>query len=477
MVRYLKHNAILFSIILIKLTIGLSVIDFHSIDLDEPFSIFHSQKSLVELFDLFKSENNPPLHFILLHFWQSLFGDSIVSVRSLSLIFSVLTIPIFWQVGKRINPITAPIMLCIFFVFSDYHHFHSIEARTYSLLVFLYSALILCLQNIILDSNKDTKQYVLLTSINILLFYTHYIFPFILLSELALLILFHKSFSIRKSIIGALFFLGAVVPWISVLMTRSKTVNTSGTWVPDAQLSELYGNINKFMNDKWVFAAVIGGMFLSFILSRFDFGLKRIRSKQFLVPLLLFSTPYLSIFILSYFTPYDLFLDRYLYFLSIPLFLLIIHYFDYFKGKGKGYSLLLVILAVFVLKFNFYPDNNRESDNMAEYALSSGEKTFVIAPAYYDLTFVYHYDKELFRNTTDYPDWTNKGIFRFDENFDLSVFSETHNSFLLIDADQQFTVKDNNPENYFSEKFEKVKEEKFKGNYRILTFSKIISEQ
>ena len=43
---------------------------------DEPFSVYHSQLSLEHLLGIFQSENNPPLHFLLLHYWIKFFGIS-----------------------------------------------------------------------------------------------------------------------------------------------------------------------------------------------------------------------------------------------------------------------------------------------------------------------------------------------------------------------------------------------------------------
>lgn len=104
-------------LVLIKLSIGLLFISHHSVDLDEPFSIFHAQNNLGDLFGIFKNENNPPLHFLLLHFWEQAFGISPFAVRSLSLIFSILTVVVIWKIGTKFFSQQIALFTCLFFIF------------------------------------------------------------------------------------------------------------------------------------------------------------------------------------------------------------------------------------------------------------------------------------------------------------------------------------------------------------------------
>ena len=150
-----KSLLIVFALILLKLVLSIPFLTSQPIDLDEPFSIYHAQKSLPHLISIFKTENNPPLHFILLHFWEQLFGNGALSVRSLSLLFSLLTIPILWKIATQFINFKAAILLCLLFIFSDYHHYHGLEARTYSLLIFEYSLLLYFLMKILLSTRMS----------------------------------------------------------------------------------------------------------------------------------------------------------------------------------------------------------------------------------------------------------------------------------------------------------------------------------
>ncbi|MCD4683180.1 MAG: hypothetical protein K8R86_07855, partial [Bacteroidales bacterium] len=88
-------------LILVNFIIKFTVIGYRDICHDEPFTIFHAQMDLKSLFKLFPNENNPPLFFIILHFWIAIFGISPLSVRFLPMIFSVLTIPVLYKTGLK----------------------------------------------------------------------------------------------------------------------------------------------------------------------------------------------------------------------------------------------------------------------------------------------------------------------------------------------------------------------------------------
>ena len=393
-----KSLLIVFALILLKLVISIPFLTFQPIDLDEPFSIYHAQKSLPHLISIFKTENNPPLHFILLHFWEQLFGIGALSVRSLSLLFSLLTIPILWKIATQFINFKAAILLCLLFIFSDYHHYHGLEARTYSLLVFEYSLLLYFLMKILLSTSKTkSKYYIMVGFLNALLFYTHYIFPFIVLSEIGLTLVFYRNVEWKKLGFTAVVFVSLCLPWIPVMITRVDSIQTSGTWVSTAQYSELYGFINKFFNDKWVFLTFIlisVGLFL-FYKHRLITFLNE-NKKAVIILVILFIIPFIGTFILSKYGGIHLFLDRYLFFLTIPLFTLCAIVFSQ-NGKVFQYSALIFTL-IFILRFDLKIDNHRDGDKLANYVRSTGIKTIVIAPDYYDLTFMYHYNQNLFKD-------------------------------------------------------------------------------
>ena len=101
LVREIKDYKIIIGLITLQLLVTLPFISSAPISIDEPFSIFYAQQDIGEFLPFLNQGNNPPLHFILLHYWINLFGISSFSVRSLSLLFSILTIPVLYNFGKN----------------------------------------------------------------------------------------------------------------------------------------------------------------------------------------------------------------------------------------------------------------------------------------------------------------------------------------------------------------------------------------
>ena len=467
-----KEYGLIVALIAIKLLVSLPFINSHSIDLDEPFSIFHSQKPLNELFLLFKNENNPPLHFILLNYWENLFGTGPIAVRSLSLLFSVLTVPVIFLLVKKVSNTTSGLFAVLLFIFSDFNHYHGLEARTYSLLVFEIALLLLLLIRIFNNNYSTLKNYFLLAALNALIFYTHYIFPVVLVAQFAVAAVFFKKIDLKKLSISAITFVLLISPWITVFIERSSSVNESGTWVPEPQYSEIYGLINKFLNDKWVMLALIivaAGVILIHRKIVFE-KIKRQKTPAKLLFVFTFVTYFMS-FGLSKFSGVSIFLDRYLFFLSIPIFILLVLFFNSFGRIGT--VALLVFFTVYLIRFDIVLDNNRETNKMAEIVKSSYTHKIIIAPDYFDLTFVYHYSPELFKTPASREQWSNSGIYTFNEKLDIEKLLLQNDKIWVADADLAFTQPENGLHDRFKSQFKVERSIRLKGNYTLTLYSKV----
>ena len=277
---------------MVKLVLGILFINRLSIDLDEPFSIFHAQKSLDALGHLFVSENNPPLHFYLLHFWIKWFGVSAEVTRSLSLIFSVLTLPILFQIGRKILHEHLGILLMILFTCSNYHHSFGLEARGYALFTFLFAVLILLLVSI--QQKANIIQSGLLGIVCAALFYTHYIaivvIPWVILLYFIISIVQNSKKSWWSFAISVLIFTLLLLPYFPIFMERLNHVQEAGTWVDRPHWSALYGLLNKFLNGPLtliLFMVILVGLIFS----------KRLIYKSF--PLNKRLTPIAMVFLLT----------------------------------------------------------------------------------------------------------------------------------------------------------------------------------
>lgn len=105
---------------------------------DEAFSILIAEKNPLEIIRLTMRDVTPPLHYILLHYWMLLFGNSEVATRSLSLFFHVLTAAtVFFLARKLIRLLFVQILLSFVVLLNPFLLQYAFESRPYSLLAFL----------------------------------------------------------------------------------------------------------------------------------------------------------------------------------------------------------------------------------------------------------------------------------------------------------------------------------------------------
>jgi mannosyltransferase len=76
---------------------------------------------------------NPPLYYSLLHGWL-VFGDSEASLRLLSALFGVCTLPLVYALGRTVRDHRLGIVGALLFAISPFQVWYSQEARGYSLL-------------------------------------------------------------------------------------------------------------------------------------------------------------------------------------------------------------------------------------------------------------------------------------------------------------------------------------------------------
>ena len=182
---------------------------------------------------LSQSPEHAPLYFILARFWAELFGGSVAAMRSLSVVFSLLALPVMYALGRDLfaseligrNAI-ALLAISPFFVA------YAQEARPYSLWVLLLLLTHLFLwRSLQLNRWQDWLAY---TFSLVLCLYT---------SLLTVLIVFGQSLAvgffqpkrykeqIKYYLLTTLVGLLALSPWLWIVITRWQTLQDNTIWM------------------------------------------------------------------------------------------------------------------------------------------------------------------------------------------------------------------------------------------------------
>jgi mannosyltransferase len=216
----------------------LHALGLHSLWIDEAASFcFATMPWKHFLHTLWSYQGNMTLYYFLLRAWIHL-GDSEFMVRSLGVLFSVLTIPAMYWLGKRLfdqaTGLTAAALLSV----HSFHILWSQQARAYSLLLLL---LVLTAYFLVraMESNDRLANWLAVAIFAALSVYAH-IFAVLVLAAFVLSILFPKPYrvSTRNLFISAVVFEHLIAPMtLFVLLHHSNQIN----WIPRPSFDEFSG--------------------------------------------------------------------------------------------------------------------------------------------------------------------------------------------------------------------------------------------
>jgi mannosyltransferase len=102
--------------------------------MDEAITTGISLHPLSQIPGILKFDGNPPLYYMALHVWMSMFGDSEAATHSLPLVFGLATIPIGGWAGWRLFGRRAGIMAATLFAFNAWLTAYAGENRMYELM-------------------------------------------------------------------------------------------------------------------------------------------------------------------------------------------------------------------------------------------------------------------------------------------------------------------------------------------------------
>ena len=135
------------SLVILAFALRVYQLDAKSIWFDESHSLNRASLDLLSIASgkqiwgerVIQDTTHVPFYFFLLHFLINLAGDSDFTLRFLSVIFGVLTVPLIYFMGKKLCHGRARVGLwaALLATFSPFYLWYSQEARMYTLLVFL----------------------------------------------------------------------------------------------------------------------------------------------------------------------------------------------------------------------------------------------------------------------------------------------------------------------------------------------------
>jgi mannosyltransferase len=375
------NNKLIILLAILSIGLFLRVYDLsnESLWLDEGFSIKFANLSLSQIFYL--QETNPPLYYIILHWWIILFGDSEFSVRFPSVMFGFLSIFMIYKVGNQIFNKDVGILSSLLLGLSVFHIRYSQEARTYSLSVLLTLLSIYFFIKLLRKSSSTVLLGYILYSA--LLIYSHIYGLFIIIFQniyiIALYLLSKETnkLSLKRWILIQIILIILFIPWVNIFLAQTLGVVQSGFWIPMPSLSSIKESFVGYSGSKLLFFLYmilslisimtyekISGniswknIFLSVESYRWKIGLLNTDKILFLLVWLL--TPILLPFIISRFST-PIYHTKYTIVASLAFYLLVAKGINTISQKYLKLIIIIVII-VFSLVYirGYYTKINKE---------------------------------------------------------------------------------------------------------------------
>lgn len=279
LLQSVKQNYILIGIIILAAVLRIYHLDFQSVWLDElitmnecsPKLTFKESHAIISVW-----ENNPILYYYLVKINSILFGHTTFAVRMFSAFFGILSIYLFYLIGKEISDKKTGLIVALLASVNYFFIYYSQEGRAYILLTFLTIFSFYTLIRFIKVSNiKNAIVYGIALT---LLINTHFFGLFVMVAQVVILFIFlfdvekekRVSYVINSAIAGVI----AVSIWFYLSWEIFKIASELQVfWIPAPTPELITGIFKEFFGNS---EALI---FLILILTIYYF-LKLLNSKS-----------------------------------------------------------------------------------------------------------------------------------------------------------------------------------------------------
>lgn len=182
--------ALMIVVLLVAAAVRFHALDAQSLWYDEGTTVSRAARSVPELISVMQFNIHPPGYFALLSIYEDFAGNSEFALRTFSVLFSVLSVALVFALGKRLSGTVAGLSAAAFTALNTFSIYYAQEARMYALLAALTAAsfwVLVMLVDVLSSPEPDRRRMwrlaVLLGLLNAAGLYTHYSFPFMMLAQ------------------------------------------------------------------------------------------------------------------------------------------------------------------------------------------------------------------------------------------------------------------------------------------------------
>jgi mannosyltransferase len=357
--------------------------------MDEALSVGISSHSLTAIPGVLHHDGSPPLYYMLLHVWMSVFGSSETATHLLSLVFGLLSIPAAMWAAWSLFGRRAGLFAAVIFGLNPFITAYSEETRMYTLMALL--GLLATTAFIHAFVYRRRKYLILFAVCQALMLYTHSWGIFYGVGAVLALVPIWSASEDRRGLLrdAALAFGAAGVlflPWLPTLLYQA--AHTGSPWDPTPNFgAPVQISRNLLGGDRATAAIVLAGAIgLATLFAR-----SRWRSRESLTVFALILLPFGTLlfgWIVSRFSP----AWQYRYFAPILASILLLAAFGLSRARGIGLIALGLVVIFWANPASFtaqYKSDMRTvGGEMANY-MHAGDLVIVGQPEQVPLAWYY----------------------------------------------------------------------------------------
>jgi len=355
----MKKFALLF-LVVILLAVFLRVYDLgrESVWIDEGFALENADRPVMQVVGWVK-EFDPitPLYYVTLHFWINGFGNSEFNTRLLSVIFNLLTLPVFYLFVRKLLDQRAALAASLFFASSMLQVQYSQEARSYAMFSFFAWLSTLIFIYIVADRKKWFVPYTLAAVIS------GYVmqFGFFVMALHGMFLLLRQRDLLKKWLVSFGVVLLAFAPWMPVFFTQVGLVNHLFQQALSVRMG-LPGFISRYFLASFFALSILCAAVFSLVYPKkerlFLTIFRKVFQQKIFVPLLVFALAS-YIYLLPHLV-HSVFIVRYLFFL-LPVAYLAFAFgiMNVTNRRLMAVLVLLVLLVNIFALFTYYSETTK----------------------------------------------------------------------------------------------------------------------
>ena len=235
--------------------------------IDEGLSVGIADRPLSEIPQVLRQDGSPPLYYALLHLWIGVAGTSDVALRSLSLLFALLAVPVAWWAGRALLGTRTAWIAAVLTATNPYLTQYAQEARMYALVAVLSLVACACLGRALAPeaAERDRRPWAVGAALALAgLLYTH---NWALYFGAAwggawLVLLWRSPGTSRPGLLrsGAIAFGGALLLWLPWIPTFvGQVVHTGAPWARTPAVSAVLLAPGRLMGTMALAVLVLAG--------------------------------------------------------------------------------------------------------------------------------------------------------------------------------------------------------------------------